>query len=575
MDDNQKKPAQVGRPERENALENKTSLLSSSSSLPQTAEKDNNVNSTNGAPALSAPSKTAKGKKNERSPRCLKPHARTRGMAAKFYEEQLPFGVDYLISRVRTYDKDKFRVLLFMHNQDENEDGDLWVKSCEKMHFHMLVEGVPCGKDKKKRQFTVNAILRDLGVVFRPGIDDKLWENRGVETLNDFSGYALYATHETPKAKQNGLKFEYDLETMWANGLYSPKDSTFLKTCEGIMVSNLTLEEVKEVREGYTRLNLHKRVTFEDLEGLDKELFELGKAYGDIDTYIDNLPFSVRSHCKMRTLKESYDRGLSRRLEEDLANNKNLLRLCVFVQGQTGTGKTYGALKALSDKRVLTVGGQKTGKFDNLKPSTQAIVIDDDTLPNALQMSDDYPCRAYRRNSNNPVWCGDYLIITSNLTFDEWLKSCGFSNPTHLKAMHERFFICHIESVLNKNALWCDEIVKRGTAEKVQMLVDKFTDFQEKYNESLASYRPASSSVIDKTKLNKGVTRSTDYTKLYEEYEARVFEYCSKNNIAVYGLDTLDVFIEKMNDKNVNKNVYFNTVQYKDSDGIFKSILME
>ena len=47
------------------------------------------------------------------------------------------------------------------------------------------------------------------------------------------------------------------------------------------------------------------------------------------------------------------------------------------------------------------------------------------SCPNLMNMADDYKCQAYRRNSNNSYWTGAYLIVTSNLTFAEWLASCG------------------------------------------------------------------------------------------------------------------------------------------------------
>ncbi len=491
--------------------------LYSSKILPQIDANINSENLSYQAPARTGTGKTQNKGTKKHNARMLKPGARTRTIAAKFYEEQLPLGVDYLVDKVRHLDPKECRVIIMLHNQDENADGDLWVPSFEKWHIHMIMEGADTGTKSKKKQFFTNNFLKSLGIVFRPKIDDDLWRNRGVETVGNFSGYALYLTHETEDAKQNGLKFEYDLETAWHNGFITPKDSTFLKTCEGFMVSNLTLDEVKEIRDGYTRLNLHKRVTFEDLEGLDNVLFELGKEYGDIEKFIDELPFSVRSHCKMKTLRESYDRGLTRRMEEDLTNNRNLERLCVFIQGKSGVGKTYSALKALSDKRVLTVGGQKTGKFDNLKPATQAIIIDDDILPNALQMSDDYPCRAYRRNSNNPVWCGDYLIVTSNLTFAEWLKQCGFTKDEHFTAMTNRFFVCEVVETFGKNYLYCRQIVKRGDAKKVQSLCEKFGDFQKKYNDCLVSYIPACNETVDVSCVNEDVP---NFDKLKTEYQS-------------------------------------------------------
>lgn len=76
-------------------------------------------------------------------------------------------------------------------------------------------------------------------------------------------------------------------------------------------------------------------------------------------------------------------------------------------------------------KSVLSVGGGGSGKFDNLRPDHDCIIIDDDVCPNMLNMCDNKICHAYRRNKNNPVWAGGFLIITSNLDFEEFARRCG------------------------------------------------------------------------------------------------------------------------------------------------------
>lgn len=116
----------------------------------------------------------------------------------------------------------------------------------------------------------------------------------------------------------------------------------------------------------------------------------------------------------MKTIRESYDRGVNARIEE----GAEMLRLCVFIHGEPNSGKTYASEKALSDKRYLTIKGGGSGKFDNLRVDHEAIIIDDDVCPNLLNMTDNYICRAYKRQSNNPAWTGNILLlqVTTHLT---------------------------------------------------------------------------------------------------------------------------------------------------------------
>ena len=74
---------------------------------------------------------------------------------------------------------------------------------------------------------------------------------------------------------------------------------------------------------------------------------------------------------------------------------------------------------------------------------TRNIIIDDDVCPNLLNMTDNYICRAYKRQSNNPAWTGKYFIVTSNYTFDEWIAMCKLGEK-HYEAAHSRFYICEI-----------------------------------------------------------------------------------------------------------------------------------
>ena len=376
-------------------------------------------------------------------------------LAIKVYEEQLKNGWSKTCELIGDMNKDDVHVIAIRHDRDYNAD-DAFLPSIEKPHVHIIWRTT--GRTPRK----VRSVLNALGVFFRPDKDKKLWEEHGVETVGNFAKYALYLTHETPEAIADG-KALYELDDL---------------------VSNLTREEIVQVRDGYIRLaEPEQRVGTRQMAELDEGAYRIGYDLKPFEEWYNALPFEERSHAKMRTVKESYERGvLSRVAQDDKVN-----RLCIFIQGEPNCGKTYAALKALSGRRILKVEGGGTGKFDRLSPATEAIVIsDDDIKSNLLNMTDNYMCQVYRRQSNNPYWCGEYFIVTSNLDFFEWLYNCRVYRDEHQAALESRFYICHVYN----GVLQCTEVSERGTKADQEERKKKFIDFRNKFNKCLESYVP-------------------------------------------------------------------------------------
>lgn len=402
--------------------------------------------------------------------------------AIKCYDEQLPYGRDYTFDKIRNFDK-KYHIMAIVHDRDEVANG-IWQTSKVKPHIHVIFR---CSN--RKDRYRVKKLLDDLGIVFRRGTDDALWKNGGVETIGTFTGYAVYLTHETEDAIRDA-KERYELDEL---------------------ISNLTLDEIIEVREGYTRLDNGKRkITMDELIALDKEAYDLGYDMGSFDKWYGSQPFVVRSHSKKKTIMESYERGIKDRLEE----HSEIVRACIFIHGPANSGKTYNSRVALAGKPCLCVQGGGSGKFDNLRPDHKAIIIDDDTCPNLLNMSDNYICRAYRRNSDNQVWAGEYLIVTSNLYFPEWVEACKIAvtestkpilhsdyidsdNQTYVsfptekyKAILSRFFVCRIsyDDKTSLPSLLCEHVSERGSCVAQEKRRDLYRDFCLKFNDAIRQY---------------------------------------------------------------------------------------
>lgn len=412
-----------------------------------------------------------KGRFRKDKTKVLSAESKVNTVAFKFYDEQLlKWGEQFFIDAVRVTKPSVAQVLAIKHDRDTVADG-IWQEATVKPHWHVIVR-----LTKRESRKRVKNILGELGIDFRPGLDDDLWKAHGVETIGNFAGYALYLTHETSEAIRE------------AKELY-PIDA---------IVSNLSVEEIQQIRDGYVRVSEQRKITMDELVALDKESYDIGYTMKDFDMWYDTQPFSVRSHAKMKVLKESYTRGVTARIKEGAEIN----RVCIFIEGAPNTGKTYAAKKALDGKLILSVGGGGTGKFDRLTAAHDAIVIDDDICPNLLNITDNYICHVYKRNSNNPAWSGDYFIVTSNLTFEEWLSVCGIKTrdrygmpSNHYKAMVSRFYICCLESVGGVNRLALSAPSDRGSIDDQIDRLNKFTKFRDAFDVVIAGYTPSLNTV--------------------------------------------------------------------------------
>ena len=405
-------------------------------------------------------------------------------IAIKIYDEQLPYGRQYLVDQIRATNSKHIQIIAMWHNRDKVTDG-IWEMAEVKDHCHLVIRLI-----NTKHRITVKEILDGLGIVFRKGIDDQLWDEGGVEYIRTtYERAALYLTHQTEEAIAEGKEY-YDVHEA---------------------ISNLTVPEIEQVFDGYIRVSEKRKITEEEMAALDAEAFDIGYRFGDFEEWYNSLPFFVRSHCRMRTIKESHSRGIKAAFRERRPVN----RLCIFIEGKPNTGKTWAAIHALDGKRVLAVTGGGTGKFDDLTAAHDGIVLDDYTSNNLLNMTDNYVCSAYRRGSNNPPWAGEYFIVTSNNKFGKWLEDCKLDvrkengQPSeHFNAMKSRFYVCRVGHDWPKDEtgkyivddrgsflpmikqLEVLTISDRGSREEQEERRDKFLEFKARFEEIINTYKP-------------------------------------------------------------------------------------
>lgn len=383
-------------------------------------------------------------------------------LSIKCYEEQMVDGWEQTQEAIKSIDKTQCHVLAIKHDRDPQTD-DIWKPCLEKPHYHIIVRLL------NKRRSKVQTILNTLHIKYRPELDDNLWKNHGVETIRKFANMAMYLTHDTEEAILDG-KEHYELEEL---------------------VSNLSLDEIKQVREGYQRFGA-KKVDLETMAELEQVFLRMADNFEDIDEFYESLPLAIRKHSAMKTIIDSYNRRVARVASQ----GKKINRVAVFIKGKPNIGKTYSAINCFPNSKKLIVDGGGTGKFDGLTVGTDVVIVDDQITGDLLNMADNKICQIYRRQSNNPHWCGHYLIITSNLSFTEWAEQCGVNMYRYVdsakveteqgKAVKSRFYVCHIED----QKLVVDSTCTRGTLADQRERNQLFADFESRYNALLAEYHP-------------------------------------------------------------------------------------
>lgn len=409
-----------------------------------------------------------------------------KSLAIKCYEEQMIHGWADVKRRIKAINKNEFQVIAILHNRD-NVSMDAFEKSIEKPHYHIIIRPT----HSHNKSVKVSSILKKLGLKYRPDVDKILWENHGVELVGDFNIYTLYLLHETKQA-QLDLKAPYRISEL---------------------VSNLTRKQIEDLISIGRQAEKPNATTIAELE---TEAYERGYKLQDWEEWYHGLPEKIKGHKNIKLIKEKYNYGVEQRIKKD---NK-ILRTSIFIQGESNKGKTYAireAIVALGIAEIEEISAGGTGQFDDVTPTTEAIILNDNTTSNLLNLCDDYMCRLYRRNSGNPYWCGNIFIATYNDPFEKWVERCGekvyekvyekdadpSSNDAKLKlveterlrAIRNRFFICHVEEINGISRLIVDSVPRRGTENVFKKRMDFYKKFHAEFNRVIAEYKPSSYNV--------------------------------------------------------------------------------
>lgn len=443
-------------------------------------------------------SRRGKSKKNKH----LTIHSRTLTLALKFYPEQmmtkqarqsitnpktgridyslwtdgnlLDQAKAYLNERIKNFsnyfnsfkspqDKSKrhWEVEAICHDKDEvaNPD-DMFAPSIVKPHFHVII------RDANNNRFFVETVLKALGLNYQKE-DSELFYEHGCTTVADFNAYSVYLTHETEQAKKDGKEL-YDLSEV---------------------MTNMPLDELKDIRAGYQRLQPKAKLSTSDWLKLADEATKLARDMGDFEEWShETLNFVQRSETKFKHLHELYNKVLNDTVEQA----PDLTRCCILISGKANDGKSYTtrhALQAMGETIYNARSG--SGKYDGLTSRATAMVFDDRRITDALKVTDNCATVVHGRGTgNDKPWLGHYVVVTTNLTPEEFFKSQVMNN-SEVPAIATRFYVSKLIYDENRNGrLYATDYGIRGMYDDVSGRHELYEKFADSFNKTIKGYHP-------------------------------------------------------------------------------------
>ena len=369
---------------------------------------------------------------------------------------------------------DSVKIHGILHYADTLND-DFFNPSVEKPHVHLLLVF------KKRVRFrALLSLLQQVGFVVRD--EDKTLLECSVHfpdlRKKEHIRFLVYHTHETDDAQSEG-KYQYERSEC---------------------TTNYTKSELEKIYDEYfTQLSKNTTNKFDII----LKCRELGSHGRDWLPYFEGLPLSLRVNSKLKQqCEQEYNSGINEFLSTASATALN--RCCIFIWGAPSAGKTYNSKVAIQNLNLKShvIDGGGTGKLDELRPYHQAMIVSDSSLgDDVLAVADNTVSRLYRRNSDNCIWMGKYLVVTYNHPLDEYIKR--FYPLADKQAIHNRFFVCfaQFDDKLKRFQLRVDEkhaerYGLRGTQEDIEEKIYMLRAFVSQYNASSLNYIPKASNAF-------------------------------------------------------------------------------
>lgn len=402
------------------------------------------------------------------------------GMTEKAYpRDQISAKMTDALNRFKDFCTESgLSVHAFVHDEDEAIQNRVDLPKLKVLHSHVLIFA-----DKRFHMSAVFNAMAKSGI----DVDDDHYNNFMLDARwpdkrkREHIRTIVYHTHETQDAKDK-QKHVYSRDKAITN---IDVDTLAAYYTEFFTVMDHMSGSLKE-RMKFAALDRLQKA------GINRLALQYGESGGDFsDFWFGEMPELVRTHDDVhKTALQHYARGLDTYLDGP-ASLQNI-RCAIFINGDADGGKTYNSIVACKQLvgNCYDVDSGKTGKFDRLRHTHKAMVVSDTSLPDILAAADNKFVQLYRRQENNPIWSGQYLVVTYNGTLDDYLDkfyrdSCNQRmSESRRNAIHSRFYEC----ILSDGALQLVHPSTRGDAATQHARNVMFADFYKAFMLSIATY---------------------------------------------------------------------------------------
>lgn len=415
------------------------------------------------------------------------------------------------------------------HDRDYKSDpDDMSLPSIVKPHFHLLL------RDANGNRFTVETILKALNLFYDPKKDSKLFYEQGCTTVKNFASYSMYLTHETEQAQLDG-KEVYDISEV---------------------ITNMTLTELQDIRAGYQRLQPKAKLSTSDWLELADEATKLARKMGDFEEWShETLNFVQRSETKFKHLRELYNKVLNDTIEQA----PDLTRCCILISGKANDGKSYTTRHALQSLGETIYNARSgSGKYDGLTSRATAMVFDDRRITDALKVTDNCATVVHGRGTgNDKPWLGHYVVVTTNLSPEEFFKS-QVMNTSEVPAIATRFYVSELIYDENHNGkLYATDYGIRGMYDDISGRHKLYEKFADSFNKIIKGYHPLTREEAPKLDLKYMADSTTNTTEVDPNQEVAHLKNVISNLIDDINLVKPDYIFD-------THNIIYGTPKYYD-----------
>ena len=332
-----------------------------------------------------------------------------RNLGIQDYNQQLDH-FDSVLSAALPVLQSKYDCDFQVHYADDIEvDGSPFVVASEKPHCHAYLK-VKTGKRTMFSTFLND--LKSVGITL-DGCEDIGLLKHVIEDGHGFPNEQKLGQGESYCLVYN--RHDDSMSALKGKHIYPWDDPHHFTTYTEDYYKNCLLEQ-RRLNDSSRFTNSRDLSSSETLQ-IMSEARVLGESGGDFDKwFFEDLPIEVRRGIKdFSKIAREYDYGITQYLSDPI--HTDMTRVCLYVEGPRNVGKSGSLVRALSELGyptfVVSQGGG-TGKMDEFKYSHKALVLDDTSVKGFFSYADDKICRAYKRNSGNPLFACTYLAVTSN-----------------------------------------------------------------------------------------------------------------------------------------------------------------